>query len=68
MELTGIRIDSVTGQTLTTHIFVRQGDRELGLDARPSDAVAMALSGGARIFATRTVMARAADYAGRDQQ
>jgi bifunctional DNase/RNase len=35
---------------------VRQGDRVLQLDARPSDAIAIALGSGAPLYVSRSVM------------
>jgi len=37
-------------------VFVRQGDRVLQLDARPSDAIAIALRSGAPLYVSRSVM------------
>jgi bifunctional DNase/RNase len=58
-EVTGVRIDDVHEHLLITHVFVRQGGRNLGFICRPSDAVALALKSRAKIFATKKVMAQA---------
>jgi bifunctional DNase/RNase len=58
-QVTGVRIDDIHEHMLTTHVFIRQGTKNLGFDCRPSDGVAMALTRGARIFATKEVMAQA---------
>jgi uncharacterized protein len=50
------QIDDMHDNTFYGSIYVRQGDRLLKLDARPSDAIAMALGSGAPLFVSRSVM------------
>ena len=54
--VTSVRIDDVHEHLFLSHVFLRQGRKRFGLDAKPSDAVSMALAGRARIWATRTVV------------
>lgn len=58
-HVTGVRIDDVHAHAMTTHVFLEQGNRHVGLSARPSDAVALALSSGTRIWATPEVVRQA---------
>jgi bifunctional DNase/RNase len=50
------QIDDLRDETYFGSVFVRQGDRVLQLDARPSDAIAIALGSGAPLFVSRSVM------------
>jgi bifunctional DNase/RNase len=50
------QIDELRDDTYFGSIFVRQGDRVLQLDARPSDAIAIALGSGAPLYVSRSVM------------
>jgi bifunctional DNase/RNase len=50
------QIDDLRDDTYFGSIFVRQGDRVLQLDARPSDAIAIALGSGAPLYVSRSVM------------
>jgi bifunctional DNase/RNase len=50
------QIDDLRDDTFFGSIFVRQGDRVLQLDARPSDAIAIALGSGAPLYVSRSVM------------
>lgn len=50
------QIDDIRDDTYFGSIFVRQGDRVLQLDARPSDAIAIALGSGAPLYVSRSVM------------
>jgi hypothetical protein len=43
----------------TSHVVIRQGNTDHRLNARPSDAIAMALTGNAKIFCSDQVLARA---------
>ena len=50
------QIDDMRDDTYFGSVFVRQGDRVLQLDARPSDAIAIALRSGAPLYVSRSVM------------
>jgi bifunctional DNase/RNase len=50
------QIDDLRDDTYFGSIFVCQGDRILQLDARPSDAIAIALGSGAPLYVSRSVM------------
>jgi bifunctional DNase/RNase len=54
-----VRIDDVRGDTFIATIFVRQADRTIELDARPSDAIALALGNGSPILVSRRLLERA---------
>lgn len=58
-KVTRIEIDDVQDDVYTSHIVIEQGEKQLNLSARPSDAIAMALTGKARIFAAPKVLAEA---------
>jgi bifunctional DNase/RNase len=51
-----VQIDDQRDDTYFGSVFVRQGDRLLELDARPSDAIAIALGSGAPLYVSRSVM------------
>ncbi len=53
------RIDDLRDDTFFGSVFVRQGDRVLVLDARPSDAIAIALESGAPLYVSRSVLSMA---------
>ncbi|HLK36709.1 MAG TPA: bifunctional nuclease domain-containing protein, partial [Polyangiaceae bacterium] len=59
-ELGGVavktQIDDLRDDTYFGSVFFRQGDRILKLDARPSDAIAIALGNAAPIYVSRSVM------------
>ena len=50
------QIDDMRDDTYFGSVFVRQGERILQLDARPSDAIAIALRSGAPLYVSRSVM------------
>ena len=50
------QIDDVRDDTYYGSVFVRQGDRVVQLDARPSDAIAIALGSGAPLYVSRSVL------------
>jgi bifunctional DNase/RNase len=50
------QIDDLRDDTYFGSVFVRQGDRILQLDARPSDAIAIALGSGAPLYVSRSVL------------
>lgn len=58
-RLLRVRIDDVRGDTFVATIFVRQAERTVELDARPSDAIALALGNGAPILVSRRLLERA---------
>ena len=58
--VTQVRIDRVKAHAFEGRIFIQQGRRELKLDARPSDSLAIALGSKARILTTPRVLAEAA--------
>ena len=59
-ELGGVavktQIDELRDDTFFGSVFFRQGERVLKLDARPSDAIAIALGNAAPIYVSRSVM------------
>lgn len=58
-ELVSIQIDDIRGDVFVGAVFIRQGDRVFSLDARPSDAIALALGHRVPIFVHERVVARA---------
>jgi bifunctional DNase/RNase len=56
-RLTEVRIDGIKDHVYSSHVFIQQADRQLVIEARPSDAVAMALTAKAPVYTTRQVMA-----------
>jgi hypothetical protein len=55
-KVTEVRIDDLRDDIYTGRVFLEQGKRKVTLDARPSDSIAMALDGEARIMVTRKVL------------
>lgn len=55
-RVTEVRIDDLRDDIYTGRVFLQQGKRKVALDARPSDSIAMALDGEARIMVTRKVL------------
>lgn len=55
-ELAKVHVDELRGTTYVGRVFVWQGDRMIDVDARPSDAIALALGNGAPIFVARRVL------------
>jgi uncharacterized protein len=51
-----VRIDDLRDDIYTGRVFLEQGKKKLALDARPSDSIAMAMDGKARILVTRKVL------------
>jgi bifunctional DNase/RNase len=51
-----VRIDDLRDDIYFGRVFLQQGKRRVALDARPSDSIAMALDGEARILVTRKVL------------
>jgi hypothetical protein len=50
------QIDDLHDDTYFGSVFVRQGERVLQLDARPSDAIAIALGSGTPLYVSRSIM------------
>jgi uncharacterized protein len=50
------QIDDLRDDTYFGSVFLRQGERVIELDARPSDAIAIALGSGAPLFVSKAVM------------
>jgi len=57
--VTEVRIDDVEDQIYLGRIFIDQGKKHLQLEARPSDSISMALTRGAKIYASHKVVAEA---------
>lgn len=57
--VTEVRIDDVEDQIYQGRVFISQGQKHLQLNARPSDSISMALANGAKIFASKKVLAEA---------
>ena len=58
-ELVKIHIDDIRGKTFVGAVFVRSGDKVFEVDARPSDAIALAIGNRAPIFVSKRVLERA---------
>lgn len=58
-HVTEVRIDDLRGDIYTGRVFLQQGKKNLELDARPADSIAMAMDGNARIRVTRKVLTQA---------
>lgn len=54
-----VLITDVKGQTFYAKIYLRQGGRLIELDARPTDALALAIREGAPFMVTEEVLAKA---------
>lgn len=55
-KVSQVRIDDVQDDVYTGRVVISDQGKELALDARPSDSIAMALTQHARIFATQKVI------------
>nr|WP_239578353.1 bifunctional nuclease family protein [Archangium primigenium] len=55
-KVTEVRIDDLRDDVYVGRIFLTQGKKQMTLNARPSDSIAMALDGQARIRVTRKVL------------
>lgn len=55
-KVTEVRIDDLRDDIYVGRVFLEQGERKMTIDARPSDSIAMALDGQARIRVTRKVL------------
>jgi bifunctional DNase/RNase len=51
-----VHIDDLHDDTYFASVFVKQGERVLQLDARPSDAIAISLGSAVPLFVSRSVM------------
>jgi len=58
-EVTQAVVDELRENTFHATVYLRSDGGECRLDARPSDAIALALRAGAPIFVTQDVLARA---------
>jgi bifunctional DNase/RNase len=58
-RVTEVRIDDLRNDIYTGRLLIQQGARQLSIDARPSDSIALALRGEARILVTRKVLSEA---------
>lgn len=58
-KVTEVRIDSIQGDVFEGRVFITQGHKQLALEARPSDSIAMALGGGAKIRVPQKVLSQA---------
>ncbi len=54
-----VRVDSLQGDVFFAVVTLRQGDRTVEIDARPSDAIALAVRMKSPIFASEAVMEKA---------
>jgi bifunctional DNase/RNase len=59
VEIRRVVIADLADETFHARIHLTSGDREIEIDSRPSDALALAVRGGVRIFAAPRVLARA---------
>jgi bifunctional DNase/RNase len=55
-KVTEVRIDDLQNDIYLGRVFLEQGERKMTINARPSDSIAMALDGQARIRVTRKVL------------
>ncbi|HOX46539.1 MAG TPA: bifunctional nuclease family protein [Myxococcota bacterium] len=58
-QLTRVQVDDLRDSTFIGTIFLRQGQRGLSLDARPSDAIALAVGNRVPICVAQKVLERA---------
>jgi hypothetical protein len=58
-EMARVVVDNLRENTFYASIYLRMNGQERRLDARPSDAIAIALRAGAPIFVTQDVLSRA---------
>jgi bifunctional DNase/RNase len=59
-EVDSVRVDRLVNTTFHGTVVLNDGTRKIELDARSSDAIALALGNGAPIFVAREVLDRAA--------
>ena len=60
VDVRRVVISDLSDDTFHARIFLASGERVLEVDSRPSDALALAVRAGARIFAEQDVLDRAA--------
>lgn len=58
-QVTQVQIDQADDEALNGKVSITQGQKHVELAARPSDSIALALSHGVKIFATRKVLSNA---------
>ena len=56
-RLTEVRIDGLENHVYRSHVYIQQANRQVVIEARPSDAVSMALAAKVPVYTTRQVMA-----------
>ena len=56
-KLTEVRIDGLRDHVYSSHVVIQQASRQLVIEARPSDALSMAIAARAPVYTTRQVMA-----------
>jgi bifunctional DNase/RNase len=56
-KVTEVRIDGLRDHVYSSHVYIQQASKLLVIEARPSDAVSMALAAGVPVYTTRQVMA-----------
>ena len=59
-ELREVRINDIEGGTFYARLMIRQGEKELSVDCRPSDAVALAVRAAVPIFVESVVFEKLA--------
>lgn len=58
-RVTSVRVDSLENNTFIGTVVLQKGSQSFELDARPSDAIALALGARAPIYVARSVIAQA---------
>ncbi|MBN2495785.1 MAG: bifunctional nuclease family protein [Deltaproteobacteria bacterium] len=58
-RLIKVHVDDLKGNTFVGTVFIKQGERTLEVDARPSDSIALAVGNRIPIFVSRKVLERA---------
>lgn len=58
-KVTEVTIDDVQNDIYTSNVIIRQAGKDHTINARPSDAIAMALTGKAKIMCAQKVLAEA---------
>jgi uncharacterized protein len=56
-RVTEVRIDGLENHVYRSHVYIQQASRQVVIEARPSDAVSMALAAKVPVYTTRQVMA-----------
>jgi bifunctional DNase/RNase len=54
-----IQVDDLKGSTFVGMVFIQQGQRQITVDARPSDAIALAVGNRVPIYVSKKVIERA---------